>query len=75
MICGDDISRIPETSKPDFECNKESTQDEQVEETVESSEEQPEESVEEQAEEVSESIGKITNRTRLTALLWLYNYN
>ena len=23
MICGDDISRIPETTKPDFECNKE----------------------------------------------------
>ena len=22
MICGDDISRIPETTKPDFECNK-----------------------------------------------------
>ena len=23
MITGDDISRIPETTKPDFECNKE----------------------------------------------------
>merc|ERR1711892_573884 len=23
MICGDDISRIPETTKPDLECNKE----------------------------------------------------
>ena len=58
MICGDDISRIPETSKPDFECNKESAQEEKVEE-----------SVEEQAEEVSESIGKITNKNQLTALL------
>merc|ERR1712131_328632 len=48
MICGDDISRIPETSKPDFECNKESAQEEKVEE-----------SVEEQAEEVSESIEEI----------------
>ena len=25
MICGDDISRIPETTKPDLECNKEVT--------------------------------------------------
>ena len=36
MICGDDISRIPETSKPDFECNKESAQEEQAEEVSES---------------------------------------
>ena len=43
MICGDDISRIPETSKPDFKCNKESTQKEETEKLV---------------EEVTESLGK-----------------
>ena len=28
MITGDDISRIPETTKPDFECNKETAEEE-----------------------------------------------
>ena len=47
MICGDDISRIPETTKPDFKCNKDSAQNETTEETVEK-----------QVEEVTESLGK-----------------
>ena len=49
MICGDDISRIPETTKPDFECNKEK----EAEESSESPKETEETTGE--AKEISES--------------------
>ena len=58
MICGDDISRIPETTKPEFACNK----DEEVEEATE---EVVEEATEEVVDEPStEDIGKATNLRR-----------
>ena len=50
MICGDDISRIPETTKPEFACNK----DEEVEEATEEVVDEPS----------TEDIGKATNLRR-----------
>lgn len=58
MICGDDISRIPETTKPDFACNnaKEVEEATEAEEVVEEPSTEVEEVVEEPSTEVEEVV-------------------